>query len=90
MHHNLDKKITKKHIGTLLLLMRRHYSGLGYSLSGPPDQNLLMMSTYNFSLTLLCRSRDSGKGKIDFVDIASPSYKPEENMGLTYEQVTIE
>ncbi|KAF5838291.1 hypothetical protein DUNSADRAFT_3087 [Dunaliella salina] len=31
-------------------------------------------------------SRDAGKGKIDFVDIASPSYNPADNMGLSYEQ----
>jgi len=39
------------------------------------------------SVMSMGRSRDAGKGKIDFVDIASPSYKPEDNMGLTYQQV---
>lgn len=30
-------------------------------------------------------SRDGGKGKIDFVDICSPSYDPAENGGVTFE-----
>ena len=33
------------------------------------------------------RRRDSGKGRIDFVDIASPSYDPDYNAGISYEQV---
>lgn len=31
------------------------------------------------------RRRDAGKNKIDFVDIASPSYTAEDNAGITYE-----
>ena len=33
------------------------------------------------------RGRDAGKNKIDFVDIASPSYRPEDNAGLDYDTV---
>lgn len=33
------------------------------------------------------KSRDAGKGRIDFVDIAAPSYSPADNAGITYEQV---
>jgi hypothetical protein len=32
------------------------------------------------------KSRDAGSGKIDFVDIADPSYSPERNAGLSFEQ----
>jgi hypothetical protein len=32
-------------------------------------------------------SRDAGKGKIDFVDIASPAYSPADNYGITFDQV---
>jgi hypothetical protein len=42
----------------------------------------LCMKEVNF-----LKSRDAGKGKIDFVDIASPSYTAEGNYGITYEQV---
>jgi hypothetical protein len=31
--------------------------------------------------------RDAGAGKIDFVDIAAPSYQPSDNAGITFEQV---
>ncbi|KAL4431007.1 hypothetical protein ABPG75_006263 [Micractinium tetrahymenae] len=30
--------------------------------------------------------RDAGKGRIEFVDIASPDYAPERNGGITFEQ----
>lgn len=39
-------------------------------------------------MILLHRSRDADKGKIDFVDIASPSYNPDDNQGLSYQQVS--
>ena len=42
----------------------------------------LCMKEVNF-----LRSRDAGKGKVDFVDVASPSYTAEDNYGITYEQV---
>jgi predicted DCC family thiol-disulfide oxidoreductase YuxK len=32
------------------------------------------------------RGRDAGRGKIDFVDIAAPSYTAEANYGITYQQ----
>jgi len=31
--------------------------------------------------------RDAGKGRIDFVDIAAPTFSPADNNGITYEQV---
>jgi hypothetical protein len=34
-----------------------------------------------------CRSKDADKGKIDFVDIASPSYNPADNNNISYQQV---
>ena len=36
----------------------------------------------------MLKSRDGDKGKIDFVDIASPSYKPAEYQGISYEMVS--
>lgn len=36
----------------------------------------------------MLRGRDSGAGKIDFVDIAAPDYVPEENSGVTYAEVS--
>jgi hypothetical protein len=35
------------------------------------------------------KGRDAGKGKIDFVDIASPSYSAADNAGVTFEQVGV-
>jgi len=35
----------------------------------------------------MLRNKDKGKGKIDFVDISSPDYRPEHNMGLEFETV---
>ena len=32
------------------------------------------------------KARDAGVGKIDFVDISSPSYRPEENRGISFER----
>ena len=32
------------------------------------------------------KGRDSGSGRIDFVDIADASYSPERNAGLSFEQ----
>ena len=43
------------------------------------------MSAYN-QVNML-RRRDAGVGRIRFVDIADPSYVPEENAGISYEQV---
>ncbi|KAG1658770.1 hypothetical protein FOA52_001313 [Chlamydomonas sp. UWO 241] len=40
----------------------------------------LCMKEVNF-----LKGRDSGKGKIDFVDIASPSYTAQDNYGVSYE-----
>lgn len=33
------------------------------------------------------RARDAAAGKIDFVDIADPTYQPDSNAGITFEQV---
>lgn len=33
--------------------------------------------------------RDEGKGRIAFVDIASPDYSPEDNGGITFEQASM-
>lgn len=35
----------------------------------------------------MLRDRDAGVGKICFVDIADPAYSPDENAGITFEQV---
>jgi hypothetical protein len=35
----------------------------------------------------MLKRRDAGIGKIDFVDIASPSYRAEDNFGVTFVQV---
>lgn len=35
----------------------------------------------------MLKRRDEGKGKIYFVDIDAPDYRPEDNAGITYEQV---
>ena len=35
----------------------------------------------------MLRRRDAGVGRIRFVDIADPSYRSEENAGISYEQV---
>jgi hypothetical protein len=32
------------------------------------------------------KSKDAGSGRIDFVDIADPSYSPDRNAGLSFEQ----
>ena len=34
----------------------------------------------------MLKRRDEGMGKIDFVDIASPSYSPSDNQGITFEE----
>lgn len=34
----------------------------------------------------MLKGKDAGEGKIDFVDISSPSYDPEDNQGITYAQ----
>ncbi|KAK9810504.1 hypothetical protein WJX72_011884 [[Myrmecia] bisecta] len=34
----------------------------------------------------MLRRRDEGKGKIDFVDVASPDYDPADNAGISYKQ----
>jgi len=34
------------------------------------------------------RKRDSAAGRIDFVDIAEPSYRADDNAGITFEQVS--
>lgn len=33
------------------------------------------------------RKRDAAAGKIDFIDIAEPSYRAEDNAGITFQQV---
>jgi predicted DCC family thiol-disulfide oxidoreductase YuxK len=43
----------------------------------------LCMKEVNF-----LRKRDASKGRIDFVDIASPSYRAEDNAGITFAQVS--
>lgn len=35
----------------------------------------------------MLKRRDEGKGKIVFVDVDSPDYRPEDNAGISYEQV---
>lgn len=42
----------------------------------------LCMKEVNF-----LRKRDAGVGKIDFVDIAAPTYRPQDNAGITFQQV---
>ena len=37
----------------------------------------------------MLRRRDAGSGKIDFVDVASPNYRAEDNHGVSYEQVGV-
>lgn len=44
----------------------------------------LCMKEVNF-----LRKRDAAAGRIDFVDIADPSYRPEDNAGITFEQVRL-
>ena len=34
----------------------------------------------------MLKARDAGVGKIDFVDISSPSYRPEEHRGISFER----
>jgi hypothetical protein len=34
------------------------------------------------------RKRDAAAGKIDFVDIALPTYKPEDNAGISFREVS--
>ena len=34
----------------------------------------------------MLKARDAGVGKIDFVDISSPSYRPQENRGISFER----
>jgi hypothetical protein len=34
------------------------------------------------------RKRDAAAGKIEFVDIAEPSYRAEDNAGITFQQVS--
>ncbi len=36
----------------------------------------------------MLKRRDEGIGKINFVDIASPAYDPQENAGISYQQVS--
>jgi predicted DCC family thiol-disulfide oxidoreductase YuxK len=33
------------------------------------------------------QARDAAAGRIDFVDIAAPSYRPEDNAGITFQAV---
>ncbi len=35
----------------------------------------------------MLKRRDEGKGKIYFVDVDAPDYRPEDNAGISYEQV---
>ncbi len=35
----------------------------------------------------MLRDRDAGVGKISFVDISDPTYSPEDNAGISFEQV---
>ena len=35
----------------------------------------------------MLKRRDEGKGRIWFVDVDSPEYRPEENADISYEQV---
>ena len=34
----------------------------------------------------MLKARDAGVGKIDFLDISSPSYRPQENRGISFER----
>jgi hypothetical protein len=43
----------------------------------------LCMKEVNF-----LRKRDANKGRIDFVDVASTSYRAEDNAGITFAQVS--
>ena len=49
------------------------------------QQDSSQISAYN-QVNML-RRRDAGVGRIRFVDIADPSYRPEDNAGISYEQV---
>lgn len=42
----------------------------------------LCMKEVNF-----LRKRDAAVGKIDFVDIAEPDYRPEDNAGISFREV---
>lgn len=44
----------------------------------------LCMKEVNF-----LRKRDAAAGRIDFVDIAEPSYRAEENAGITFQEVCV-
>lgn len=35
------------------------------------------------------RKRDAAAGKIDFVDIAEPTYRPEDNAGISFKEVIL-
>lgn len=37
----------------------------------------------------MLRGRDEGVGKIDFVDISSPEYSPDDNASISYEEVKL-
>jgi hypothetical protein len=34
------------------------------------------------------QGRDAAAGKIDFVDIAAPTYRPEDNAGISFQAVS--
>lgn len=57
----------------------------------PPGAEVRMLYDGECSLCMkevnFLRQRDASAGKIDFVDIALPSYRPEDNAGITFEQV---
>ena len=35
----------------------------------------------------MLQRRDAGAGRIAFVDVASPDYRPEDNAGVSFEKV---
>ena len=58
---------------------------------GPPGWDVKMLYDGECPLCMrevnMLRRRDEGKGRIAFVDISADDYRPDDNAGLTYEQV---
>ncbi|KAL4426836.1 hypothetical protein ABPG77_006622 [Micractinium sp. CCAP 211/92] len=65
-------------------------AGSDNSSSGQPSWTIKMLYDGDCPLCMreveMLMRRDEGKGRIAFVDIASPDYSPEQNGGITFEQ----
>ncbi|KAL6759268.1 putative thiol-disulfide oxidoreductase DCC, partial [Haematococcus lacustris] len=61
-----------------------------HSAGSPPSWQIRMLYDGDCPLCMkevsFLRSRDAGKGRIDFVDVASPAYDPAANQGITFQQ----